>query len=155
MAFYMPQFLLRNVITILLCYAANPAIQAVSDVITIKSGSSGQLKVYVSAIPDPTSADITWLKVGPGGSKTELKEPTVNFSSDHRTLLLNNIEPEDGGIYQCIVSQSFLLYRSANVYINVTVLLFPGRYVLSNFFLFGGGEEEGEREGRRKRRGEE
>ncbi|KAL5487277.1 hypothetical protein EMCRGX_G019860 [Ephydatia muelleri] len=104
---------------------ANPAIQAVSDVVTIEAGSSGQLKVYISGVPNPTSTDITWFKVGPGGIKTELKEPTVNFSSDHHTLLLNNIEPEDGGIYQCIVSQSFLLYRSANVYINVTVLLFP------------------------------
>ncbi|KAL5487276.1 hypothetical protein EMCRGX_G019858 [Ephydatia muelleri] len=103
---------------------ANPAIQAVNDVVTIEAGSSGQLKVYVSAIPNPTSKDITWLKVGPGENTTELNTPTVNFSSDHRTLLLNNIEPEDGGIYKCIVSQSFLLYRSANVYINV-IVLFP------------------------------
>ena len=158
MAFHMPQFLLRNVITILslsICYAANPAIQAVSDVVTIEAGSSGQLKVYISGVPNPTSTDIAWFKVGPGGIKTEIKEPTVNFSSDHRTLLLSNIEPEDGGIYQCIVSQSFLLYRSANVYINVTVLLFPGRYVLSNFFFVwgrggeGGGGGGGGREGGR------
>ena len=109
--------------------------------------------MYISGIPNPTSTDIAWFKVGPGGIKTELKEPTVNFSSDHRTLLLNNIEPEDGGIYQCIVSRSFLLYRSANVYINVTVLLFPGRYVLSNFFLFGGGEGKGEGEGEEEEKG--
>ena len=126
-----------------MCYAANPAIQAVSDVVTIEAGSSGQLKVYVSAIPDPTSADITWLKVGPGENTTELKEPTVNFSSDHRILLLNNIEPEDGGMYQCIVSRSFLQYRSANVYINV-IVLFPGRYMFCLicfcfFFFWGGG----------------
>ena len=83
---------------------ANPAIQAVSDVVNIEAGSSGQLKVYVSGIPDPSSTAITWFKLGPGGTMTELKEPTVNFSSDHRTLLLTNVQDSNGGTYMCAVA---------------------------------------------------
>ncbi|KAL5487273.1 hypothetical protein EMCRGX_G019853 [Ephydatia muelleri] len=86
--------------------SANPAIQAVSDVVTIEAGSSGQLKVYISGVPNPTSTDISWFKVGPGGIKTELKEPTVNFSSDHRTLLLTNVQESNGGTYNCVVTTS-------------------------------------------------
>ena len=100
---------------------ANPVIQAVSDVVTIEAGSSGQLKVYVSGIPDPTSTDIAWFKVGPGGNTTELKVPTVNFSSDHRTLLLTNIQDSDGGTYMCIVTQRFSPYLSANVIIQLAI----------------------------------
>ena len=113
--------------------------------------------MYVSGIPDPTSTDISWFKVGPGGNIIELKEPTVNFSSDHRTLLLSNIEPEDGGIYQCIVSRSFLQYRSAIVNINVTVLLFPGKYEGEGEERgrgVGGGEERGRGGGGRRGGGE-
>eukprot|EP00731_Ephydatia_muelleri_P018127 Em0011g167a len=101
--------------------SANPAIQAVSDVVTIEAGSSGQLKVYISGVPYPTSTDIAWLKVGPGGIKTEIKEPTVNFSSDHRTLLLTNIQDSDEGTYMCIVTQSFSPYPSANVIIQLAI----------------------------------
>ena len=106
---------------------ANPAIQAVSDVVTIEAGSSGQLKVYVSGIPDPNSTDIAWFKVGPGGNTTELKEPTVNFSSDHRTLLLTNVQDSDGGTYRCIATQRFHLYPSANVIIQLTITRKNGR----------------------------
>ena len=100
---------------------ANPAIQAVSDVVTIEAGSSGQLKVYISGVPNPTSTDIAWYKVGPGGIKTEIKEPTVNFSSDHRTLLLTNVQESNGGTYMCIVTQSFSPYPSANVIIQLAI----------------------------------
>ena len=106
---------------------ANPVIQAVSDVVTIEAGSSGQLKVYVSGIPDPTSTDIAWFKVGPGGNTTELKELTVNFSSDHRTLLLTNVQDSDGGTYKCIVTQRFYPYPSANVIIQLTITRKNGR----------------------------
>ena len=77
--------------------------------------------MYASGIPDPASTGITWFKVGPGGNITELKEPTVNFSSDHRTLLLSNVQESDGGTYICIVSQSFPLYPSANVIIQLAI----------------------------------
>eukprot|EP00731_Ephydatia_muelleri_P018125 Em0011g165a len=100
---------------------ANPAIQAVSDVVIIEAGSSGQLKVYVSGFPDPTSADIAWFKVGPGENTTELKEPTVNFSSDHRTLLLTNVQDSDGGTYKCIVTQSFPLNLSSSAIMQLAI----------------------------------
>ena len=77
--------------------------------------------MYVSGFPDPTSTDIAWFKVGPGGNTTELKEPTVNFSSDHRTLLLTNVQDSDGGTYKCIVTQSFNPYPSANVIIQLAI----------------------------------
>ena len=77
--------------------------------------------MYVSGVPDPTSADITWYKVGPGGIKTELKEPTVNFSSDHRTLLLTNVNESDGGTYLCNVNPAGGL--TANVTIHMNVML--------------------------------
>ena len=102
-------------IQLLFLGTANPAIQAVSDIVTIEAGSSGQLKVYVSGVPDPTSTSITWFKVGPGGNKTELNEPTVNFSSDHRTLLLSNVQDRDGGTYMCIVTQSVLPLHSSSI----------------------------------------
>ena len=81
---------------------------AVSDVVTIEAGSSGQLKVYVSGVPDPVSTDIIRFKEGPGGNTTELKEPTVNFSSDHRTLILTDVQERDGGTYICSVKLSLL-----------------------------------------------
>ena len=83
--------------------------------------------MYVSGNPDPTSTDIAWYKVGPGGNKTELKEPTVNFSSDHRTLLLNNVQDSDGGTYMCIVTQRFAPYPSANVIIQLAITRKNGR----------------------------
>ena len=60
--------------------------------------------MYVSGIPDPSSTAITWFKLDPGGTMTELKEPTVNFSSDHRTLLLTNVQDSNGGTYMCTVN---------------------------------------------------
>ena len=78
--------------------------------------------MYVSGFPDPNSTDITWFKVGPGGIKTELKEPTVNFSSDHRTLLLTNVQESDGGTYMCIVKQSMLVaFPTASSTVQVTI----------------------------------
>eukprot|EP00731_Ephydatia_muelleri_P018135 Em0011g175a len=89
--------------------------------VNITNGSSGQLKVYVSGFPDPTSADIAWFKVGPGENTTELKEPTVNFSSDHRTLLLTNVQDSDGGTYKCIVTQSFPLNLSSSAIMQLAI----------------------------------
>ena len=77
--------------------------------------------MYVSGIPDPSSTDITWFKLGPGGTKTELREPTVNFSSDHRTLLLTNVQDSDGGTYMSNVTQNISLYPSASVFITLAV----------------------------------
>ena len=78
--------------------------------------------MYVSGVPDPTSTSITWFKVGPGGNKTELKEPTVNFSSDHRMLLLSNVQDSDGGTYMCIVTQNFIpSHPSVSVSIQLAV----------------------------------
>ena len=76
--------------------------------------------MYVSGVPDPTSTSITWFKVGPGGNKTELKEPTVNFSSDHRTLLLSNVQDSDGGVYGCAVSLPSHPTVNVTMYINIT-----------------------------------
>ena len=77
--------------------------------------------MYVSGIPDPSSTAITWFKLGPGGTMTELREPTVNFSSDHRTLLLTNVQDSDGGTYMCIVTQNIPQYPSANVFITLAI----------------------------------
>ena len=75
--------------------------------------------MYASGIPDPASTYITWFKVGPGGNTTELKEPTVNFSSDHRTLLLSNVQESNGGTYICTVSSAGPLTANVTIYMNV------------------------------------
>ena len=99
---------------------ANPAIQAVSDVVNIEAGSSGQLKVYVSGIPNPSNDSITWFKLVPGEGPIEVNEPTVNFSSDRRTLLLTNVTTNE--IYQCLVSLS-AFPRTAKINIPVNAVL--------------------------------
>ena len=100
---------------------ANPAIQAVSDVVNIEAGSSGQLKVYVSGIPNPSYDSIAWFKLVPGEDHVEVNEPTVNFFSDRRTLLLTNVTTNE--MYQCLVSLPYGLSRTARINIQVNAVL--------------------------------
>lgn len=84
--------------------------------------------MYVSGVPDPPSTSITWFKLGPGGNRTELKEPTVNFSSDHRTLVLSGAQDSDGGTYICIVTQNSIpSYPSAGVTMRLAVTRKKGK----------------------------
>ena len=76
----------------------------------VLQGLTVELEVYVSGNPMPTSSQITWYRP----DQSEISSDTgVVFQDGGRRLILSNVQPHQGGVYECEVVVSFSPYMGA------------------------------------------
>ena len=100
-------------------HVVNPAIMPAEDSVGVVQGLTVELEVYVSGYPKPTSSHITWYY--PNSGEISDTDTGVEFQDSSRRLILSNVQPEQAGLYECVVILSASPYMGASTSIMLNI----------------------------------
>ena len=100
---------------------------AAEETVGVVQGLTVELEVYVSGYPTPVGSGITWQR--PDQSVIMDTDEGVVFQDGRRRMILSNVQPEQAGLYTCIVVVSISPYLGATTGIQLDVY---GEYVVHN-----------------------
>ena len=98
---------------------ANPAVCPVMEMVTTAETLKTQLDVYVSGLPVPRSDQIHWYR--PNGVEIQDGDASIQFTNDHKRLILGNVKLSDAGTYEVevVLSGSVTLRAQTGIDLNI------------------------------------